>query len=169
MAQVADDAPPTIAELLTFSCDGRAWVCTDDADKPIAYLLVEIVDGDAFVEQVSVHPDYAHRRLGSSLIDIAAAWARRHALAALTLTTFAQVPWNRPYYERLGFHVVPDTEWGAGLRTLRRAEAARGLDRWPPVVMRRPVDSAGPTEPGRPRLSPPRSDPAPARREPVPW
>lgn len=164
MAQVADDAPPTIAELLTFACDGRAWVDTDDADKPIAYLLVEAVDGDALLEQVSVHPDHAHRRLGSSLIDVAAAWARRHALVALTLTTFAQVPWNGPYYERLGFRIVPDTEWGAGLRNVRRAEAARGLDRWPRVVMRRPLDSSvSSTEhcpPGAPSEWPPGAPPA---------
>lgn len=74
MGEVADDAPPTIAELAAFARDGRAWVSTDHADKPVAYLLVEVVDGDAHIEQVSVHPDYAHRRIGESLMDVAAAW-----------------------------------------------------------------------------------------------
>lgn len=139
MGEVADDAPPTIAELAAFARDGRAWVSTDHADKPVAYLLVEVVDGDAHIEQVSVHPDYAHRRIGESLMDVAAAWAQQHGMAALTLSTYAEVPWNGPYYQRLGFLVVPANEQGADVLAVRRAEAARGLDRWPRVVMRRPL------------------------------
>jgi hypothetical protein len=45
------------------------------------------------------------------------------------------VPWNAPYYERLGFRRVDDLT--PGLRAIRAAEAARGLDRWPRVAMRR--------------------------------
>jgi len=56
MAAVADDEPPSIAELTTFQQDSRAWVITDDADRPLAYLLLDVVDAYAHVEQVSVHP-----------------------------------------------------------------------------------------------------------------
>jgi len=143
MGEVADDAPPTLAELAAFAQDGRAWVSTDHADKPVAYLLVDVVDGDAHIEQVSVHPDYAHRRIGEFLVDVAAAWAQQHGMAALTLTTYADLPWNGPYYQRLGFRVVPVDELGADLRAVRRAEAARGLDRWPRVVMRRSLAPDG--------------------------
>jgi hypothetical protein len=38
------------------------------------------------------------------------AWAQRHGLAALTLTTFTDVPWNMPYYERLGFRHLCDID-----------------------------------------------------------
>jgi hypothetical protein len=47
------------------------------------------------------------------------------------------VAWNAPYYERLGFrrlHVAEETD---GLRAMRAAERAHGLDRWPRVCMRR--------------------------------
>jgi len=135
MAAVADDEPPTIDELAAFQQDGRAWVAIDDTDAPVAYLLVDIVDGTAHVEQVSVHPRYARRRLGERLIDTAASWARDRGLATLTLTTYADVPWNGPYYGRLGFEVV--SEVTPGLRAVREHEAARGLDTWPRVVMRR--------------------------------
>jgi ribosomal protein S18 acetylase RimI-like enzyme len=64
MAAVADDEPPTVAGLAVFQRDGRAWVATDDADQPVAYLLVEVVDGNAHVEQVSVHPCHARQGLG---------------------------------------------------------------------------------------------------------
>jgi GNAT superfamily N-acetyltransferase len=108
-------------------------------EVPVAYVLVDVVDDAAHVEQVSVHPAHAGRRLGSALLDVAAAWAAENQLAAVTLTTFTDVPWNAPYYARLGFRVVPVDEIGAGLRRIRELEAAAGLDRWPRAVMRRPV------------------------------
>lgn len=58
-------------------------------------------------------------------------------MTALTLTTFSDVPWNRPYYERLGFRVLDEVELSPGLRRIRREEAQRGLDRWGRVAMRR--------------------------------
>lgn len=119
--------------------NGRAWVATDVVDHPVAYVLVDGLDGVGHVEQVSVHPGHAGQRLGCALIDTAATWAARNELPALTLTTFADVPWNGPYYARLGFRVMAPEEIGDGLRRVREHEAALGLDRWPRVAMYRPV------------------------------
>jgi hypothetical protein len=55
----------------------------------------------------------------------------------LTLTTFADVPWNAPYYARLGFEITPPNKITPGLREIRQYEAAAGLDAWPRVVMSR--------------------------------
>jgi len=76
-----------------------------------------------------------------ALIDTAAAWAAQQHLAALTLTTYAHVPWNAPYYERLGFEVLDEHELTEGLRRVREHEAARGLAAWPRVTMRRRLRS----------------------------
>ncbi len=138
MAAIADDDPGTVAELAVYQSAGRAWVSVDDDDRPVAYLVAVVVDGCAHIEQVSVRPSHARRGLGSALIETLADWARSRGLTALTLTTFETVPWNAPYYERLRFRVVPEAEIGAGLRSIRRAEAARGLDAWPRVAMIRP-------------------------------
>lgn len=143
MSAVADDEPPSLTDLVCFQEDGRAWVITDGADRPVAYLLIEAVEGNAHVEQVSVHPDHARRGLGRTLLDTAAAWAEQHGLAALTLSTYSEVPWNAPYYQRLGFEIVADDQLSEGLRRIREHEAARGLARWPRVIMRRPVGSHG--------------------------
>lgn len=137
MDAVADDDLPTIEELARFLELDGILVAVDDRDHPVAYLLVEPLDGWAHVEQVSVHPDHAGLRLGSRLLDEADAWAKQHDLAGLTLTTFEHVPWNAPYYQRLGFHTIDDAAVPAGLREIRNVEAARGLDRWPRVAMLR--------------------------------
>jgi GNAT superfamily N-acetyltransferase len=137
MAAIAEDEPPSIADLRRYVRDGRAWVAVDAGDAPVAYVLADLVDGDAHIEQVSVHPDHAGRRLGRALIEEVAAWAAARGCVALTLTTFADVPWNAPYYERCGFRRVPDADLGPGLRAVRAREAALGLDRWPRTAMRR--------------------------------
>jgi len=141
MDVVADDAPPTVAELTPYAADGRAWVFTGPGDRPVAYLLVDVVDGHAHLEQVSVRPEYARRGIGRRLVEVVREWARAHGFAELSLTTYAEVPWNGPYYARLGFEVVADEELTDGLRAIRATEAAKGLDAWPRVVMRQRLGS----------------------------
>jgi GNAT superfamily N-acetyltransferase len=132
MPEIAADEPLSIAELDTYRRGGHAWVAATEA-APVAYLVATPVDGNLHIEQVSVHPDHAHRGVGRRLIDTANSAGR----PALTLTTFRDLPWNAPYYARLGFHVVGLDAHPPGLREIRRREADHGLDRWPRVTMRR--------------------------------
>jgi ribosomal protein S18 acetylase RimI-like enzyme len=101
MPEIADDEPPTLDELAAYRRAGRAWVAVDASDRPVAYLIADLVDGNVHVEQVSVHPDSARRGVGRSLLDHVAGRAAADGVPAMTLTTFAQVPWNAPYYERV--------------------------------------------------------------------
>lgn len=134
MVAIAEDEPFSLAELRAYL--GRAWV-TDPGGGPVAYLIADLVDGNAHVEQVSVHPSHARRGLGHALIEHLAVWARDRGCAALTLTTFTEVPWNGPYYRRRGFRVLDDTELTPGLRRIRAKEAEHGLDHWPRACLRR--------------------------------
>ncbi|MEU9619163.1 MULTISPECIES: GNAT family N-acetyltransferase [unclassified Streptomyces] len=149
MTAIADDDPPPLDLLDGYRLAGRAWVAADADDRPVGYLIADPVDGAAHIEQVSVHPSAARRGLGSTLIDHLAAWAADRRLSALTLTTFSHVPWNAPYYTRLGFRTLTESELTEGLRKIRAEEAEHGLDRWPRVCMRREIPRA---EPG-PHLS----------------
>lgn len=143
MDAVADDAPPTVEDLAAYQVDGRAWVAVDAADRPVGYALALEVDGGAHLEQVTVHPAAAGHRIGSALIDEVDRWAAGHGLAWLTLTTFVDVPWNAPYYDRLGFRAMAAETLPAGLRSIREHERAHGLDAWPRVTMRRAVGGTG--------------------------
>lgn len=137
MTLVAEDEPPTIAALLEYQRAGRAWVYAGKDGHPLAYLLADEVDGKAHLEQVSVHPEYAHRRIGRGLIENLADWARARGMPAITLTSYTEVPWNGPYYQRCGFRYLAETELTPGLREIRAAEAAHGLDAWPRACMSR--------------------------------
>lgn len=140
MPEIAEEDPPALAELAGYQQAGRAWVAVDRTDRPVGYLVVDLVDGNIHIEQVSVHPDSARRGIGRSLLDYVAHRAAADAVPALTLTAFAQVPWNAPYYRRCGFRYLDAAGLTPGLRALRRREAARGLDRWPRVCMRRDLE-----------------------------
>lgn len=136
MDLVADDEPRPVGELRPYVEGGRAFVSVDAADLPTGYLLLDNVDGAAHVEQVSVHPAHAREGIGRALIERAATWARCHGLDSLTLTTYVDVPWNGPYYERLGFRYLAPEELTPQLGAIRDQERASGLDAWPRACMR---------------------------------
>jgi GNAT superfamily N-acetyltransferase len=136
MEAIADDEPPALDVLEYYRRAGRAWVACDAGDHPAGYLVGEPVDGAPHIEQVSVHPDVARRGVGRTLLTYAADRAHEQDLTALTLNTFAEVPWNAPYYTRLGFRVLEEAELTPGLRKIRAHEAELGLDRWPRICMR---------------------------------
>lgn len=137
MLEIADDEPPSVDTLLGYQRAGQAWAYADAADRPVAYLIADPVDGNLHIEQVSVHPDHARRGIGRALIDHLAALAAAEGIPALTLTTFAEVPWNAPYYARCGFRQLDDSELTPGLVALQQREAEFGLNRWPRICMRR--------------------------------
>jgi GNAT superfamily N-acetyltransferase len=144
MDEIADDEPTSLETLAGYAAANRAWVATDDAGTPVGYVIVDVVDGCAHVEQVSVHPDHQGAGVGRALMDRVGAWAVQADRPAVTLTTFADVPWNRPLYEHLGFRVVPEVEIGPGLRAVRAAETAHGLDPTVRVCMRLDVNRRRP-------------------------
>jgi GNAT superfamily N-acetyltransferase len=137
MDEIAADEPLSVQELREFRVAGRAWVATDGVDLPVAYLLSAVVDGGAHVEQVSVSPAYRGHGLGAALIDHVSAGAARDGRRWVTLTTFRDVPWNAPYYERLGFTRIPAGELGPELAALIESEASSIPGDRPRVAMRR--------------------------------
>jgi ribosomal protein S18 acetylase RimI-like enzyme len=140
MPEIAAHEPMTVDAMDAYRRSGRAWVLlTAEAPDatPVGYALVDVVDGAAHIEQVSVDPAFARQGLGRRLIDHVAAEARGETRTAVTLTTFRDVPWNAPYYQRCGFRVLAESELGPELRAKRDAEATHGLDPALRVCMRR--------------------------------
>lgn len=136
LPEVADDEPASVEELAPYAAAGRSWVAVDQVDRPIGYVLVDLVDGCAHVEQVSVRPDHQGIGIGRALIERVRTWAADRGLPAITLTTFANVPWNAPLYRHLGFRVLGEDEIGPELRQVREEETAQGLDPAERVCMR---------------------------------
>lgn len=93
----------------------------------MAFLAARVEADRLHIDEVDVLRPFQGQGLGRRLIDTATAWARAHGLAALSLTTFRNVPWNAPFYARLGFTEPADADLPASLRQALLYEAARGL------------------------------------------
>lgn len=140
MPEIAGDVPASTEVLAGYADAGRSWVALDGAGRPAGYVLVDVVDGNAHIEQVSVVPDHQGQGVGRALIDQVKAWAAEHRMRAVTLTTFRDVPWNGPLYRHLGFRDLGEDELRPGLAAVRAAETAHGLDPTTRVCMALDLD-----------------------------
>jgi GNAT superfamily N-acetyltransferase len=104
-----------------------AWVLADEQDHPIGFAIAHVLDESVHLHEIDVHPHYARQGLGRRLIDAIADWARTRGATALTLTTFSDVPWNGPYYSRLGFRTLDLATLNPALQAVRQAEESAGL------------------------------------------
>jgi len=102
---------------------------------PIGFVTVEVVDGAAHVWQLTVLPSMQRRGVGRALLAAVCEWAQENGYTAVTLTTFRDVAWNGPFYEKLGFselyRVTP------GLAAIRQHERDIGDDDFGPRIAMR--------------------------------
>lgn len=136
LAHVADAEPRSVVEL-TGACEAGRLFVVDDGSEPVGFALVEWVDGLPHLAEISVAMDHGRRGLGRRLVEFVCAWARALGHDAVTLSTFRDVPWNGPFYRRLGFEALDPDSVGPGLARIREEEQAHGLDPASRDLMRR--------------------------------
>ena len=102
----SDWPPPTDAEERA-SLPGFVLVAesaeTGEVPTLVGFVHVLEIDGHAHLEQLSVLPSFGRRGIGRRLVDTALAEARHRGHALITLRTYADVPWNAPFYASCGF------------------------------------------------------------------
>jgi N-acetylglutamate synthase-like GNAT family acetyltransferase len=104
--------------------------------RVVGVAAVELQDDAWHLAEMAVHPGAQRRGVGTSLLLDVLDRAHRAGVAAVTLTTFRDVPFNGPFYLRHGFEVVDETTY-PWLRSARAHERATGIDLAPRVAMRR--------------------------------
>lgn len=115
--------------------EGRLWVALL-GEIPVGFAHVQMLaDGLPHLEEMDVAPDHGRRGLGTALLHAVLDWLARAGHRQLTLTTFRHVPWNMPFYARLGFVEIDARDLRPALAAIVRDEADRGLDRGRRVVM----------------------------------
>jgi GNAT superfamily N-acetyltransferase len=124
---------------------GHLWVALA-GDAPVGFAHVEVLEtAVAHLEEIDVLPEHGRRGLGTRLVMAACEWAQSAGYRSVTLTTFRDVPWNMPFYARLGFEAIPPGELSAALLSVLRDETRRGLDPTRRVAMRRRCAADEPT------------------------
>ncbi len=120
--------------------EGHLWVATVHSGRVVGFALVVIVDGLAHLKEVDVLPDYGRHGIGKALVETVCHWARGDGIPAVTLTTFRDVPWNAPFYAKLGFRVVDPSEIAPEHVALMDREREQGLRSDLRVLMRYRTD-----------------------------
>lgn len=120
---------------------GRLWVALDANGEAVGFARAEVQDGEARLDEVDVHPRHGRRGIGTRLVETVIEWAEKRNFPSLSLLTFRHLPWNAPFYQRLGFVMLNPDEVGPALAVILREEAEAGIDITMRVGMRRMLRS----------------------------
>lgn len=89
------------------------------------FVHTEMRDDELHVWELAVRRDHQGRGIGRRLMTAAREEALAHGCKALTLTTFHAIPFNAPFYARLGYEVLETPP--PHLADILAVEAQRGL------------------------------------------
>lgn len=120
------DHPFVVAERARWRAaiaQGQLWFACH-ASVPIGFSALGRVGEHAYLEQLAVLPEHGRRGVGTMLLNTARDCALHNGESALWLTTYAHVAWNKPYYERHGFVVVPESQCSPELRAVLTEQRA---------------------------------------------
>lgn len=134
---------PFLAEFELLSSDfikqqfdkGMIWTAADFNDEPIGFVVADDVDGTMYICEIDVNPSYGRRGIGRALIKAVCDWAKQEKYKTVSLSTMIDVPWNAPFYAKLGFQTVDNEDLSSGFRKLREKEDAAGLPLAKRVIM----------------------------------
>ena len=96
-------------------------------ERLVGFLVNEPFSRELHIWEMDVDPDYQGRGIGAGLIRACQIDARNSGYSAITLTTFRDLPWNGPFYARLGFEEVTALDAHPRLAGELALEADHGL------------------------------------------
>lgn len=98
-------------------------------DEMVGFLACEPFKRELHIWELDVLPRKQGKGIGAGLLRACQIDARNSGFRTITLTTFRDIPWNAPFYERLGFVEVEDLEAHPRLAAELAQEAEHGLPR----------------------------------------
>jgi GNAT superfamily N-acetyltransferase len=114
---------------------GQIWVAVDQQDTVVGYAITREVDDTLYLQEIDIEPQHGQKGLGSALVDTVRSWAKLSGYSAMSLSTFRDIPWNAPFYSKLGFVILDESVLTAGFQQIRRQENASGLPISERVIM----------------------------------
>ncbi len=117
--------------------DGALLVAETDQKVAAGFALLWIIDQHAHLEELSVAQSFQRKGIGKKLVSASEDWALKAGLTSITLITFSDIAWNKPFYERLGFAIYKPADADVQLRSIQSNETIHGLTVKPRVVMKK--------------------------------
>ncbi len=114
---------------------GQVWVAVDRQDMVIGFAVTREVDDTIYLQEIDIEPKHGRKGLGYTLVDTIRSWARLSDYSVVSLSTFRDIPWNAPFYSKLGFLILDESELTAGFQQIRWQECEAGLPISDRVIM----------------------------------
>lgn len=111
---------------IPFQTDGLVLVA-EDAGSLVGFSACQACTDALHLWELAVRHDAQGRGLGKALVEATFALARTRDLPGVTLSTFRDIPWNGPFYARMGFRETPTSELNERLSIIRLREELLGL------------------------------------------
>lgn len=137
LAWIAADRVLDVAQHQGFIAAGLHWVAVDAGDRPVGFLAAERFGPELHIWELSVREEWQGCGIGRRLLAGACIWAETAGVSAVTLTTFRDVPWNAPFYAKVGFTILERDEIGERLAKILSHEGELGLPGERRCAMRR--------------------------------
>ncbi|QYJ06897.1 GNAT family N-acetyltransferase [Qipengyuania flava] len=96
-------------------------------ERIVGFLATQPFGRELHIWEMDVHPDAQGQGIGAVLLRACLVDAGNSGFRAATLTTFRDLPWNGPFYARIGFTEVTDLEAHPRLANELAEEAEAGL------------------------------------------
>ena len=106
-----------------------AFVISNDQGEVVGFIYAKQQDSDFYIIEFDVRSDLQKQGIGRQLIEYSITVAKAANFKAVTLTTFIDVAWNRPFYQRLGFEIIKDSEQANYLKNALDNEVKFGFKR----------------------------------------
>lgn len=110
-----------------FIAEQAEWVAENAIGEVVGFIAIRSYEIDWNIAEISVREHWQRRGIGKRLMSFVIAQAADHGVHRLTLTTFIDVPWNAPYYQRHGFSLIPSHRLTPVLQHILAQEVAAGL------------------------------------------
>jgi GNAT superfamily N-acetyltransferase len=130
------------AAFLESQRSGTLWVALGPDHEPVGFARVLVTGAQVHLAELDVLPAHGRRGVGAALVQAVEVWACSSHSSEITLTTYRDLPWNAPFYARMGFTVVPEIDWDTDMRRRFEVEAGLESERAKRVFMRKRLDTA---------------------------
>jgi GNAT superfamily N-acetyltransferase len=126
--------PPNLASTLplealqTCLAASELWVADETAFGPVGFIAARSWSTSLHIVEMDVLPRRGRQGIGTRLLQHHCDVARQRGHVHVTLTTFAHIAWNAPFYAHHGFAEVGDFRAFPHLAAALQSERAWGLE-----------------------------------------